>query len=157
MSGFLVRCFWDICLVCCVVFLVSGVEMLFGLVPFKTCPLFGLLFVVLSFFLRLLGCSSTPFLFFLFLFLSLSLYLRCWGTTNPCRVCVSPSVSSSWTRTPTSTRTSSSSPSPRLRPAPVFFFAVARFLVVVVLGLWWLFSASPSRWFWCVVRACRHD
>ena len=55
-----------------------------------------------------------------FLFLCLS--LRCWGTTNPCGVCVSPSVSSSWTRTPTSTRTSSLSPSPRPRPAPVFFF-----------------------------------
>ena len=132
----MVRCFRDICLVCCVVFLVSEVEMLFGLVPFKTCPFFGLLFVVLSFFLRLLGCSSTPFLFFLFLFLflSLSLSLRCWGTTNPCGVCVSPSVSSSWMRTPTSTRTSSSSPSPRLRPAPVFFF----FSPSLVFW-WWLF------------------
>ena len=52
--------------------------------------------------------------FFFFLIFSFSLSLRCWGTTNPCGVCVSPSVSSSWTRTPTSTRTSSSYPSPRL-------------------------------------------
>ena len=126
------------------VFLVSGVEMLFGLVPFKTCPFFGLLFVVLFFFLWLLGGSSTTFFFF-----SVSLSFRCWGTTNPCGVCVSPSVSSSWTRTPTSTRTSSFSPSPRPRPAPVFFlfffffFFVRRsvagsvffsFLVLVLVG-----------------------
>ena len=78
----MVRCFRDICLVCCAVFLVSGVEMLFGLVPFKTCPLFGLLFVVLSFFLRLLGCSSTPFLVFSHS-LSLSLSLSLSGAGEP--------------------------------------------------------------------------
>ena len=33
-----VRCFRDSCLVFCVVVLVLGVEMLFGLVPFRTCP-----------------------------------------------------------------------------------------------------------------------
>ena len=45
--------------------LVFGVEMLFGLVPFKTCPLFALVFVVLFFFLSLSlllwGCSSATF------------------------------------------------------------------------------------------------
>ena len=77
---------------------------------------------------------------------SLSFSLRCWGTTNPCGVCVSLSVSSSWTRTPTSTRTSSFSPSPRLRPAPVFFSVAgsvfSRFCLVGVGFLGGCFSVS---------------
>ena len=52
---FFVRCLLDLCMVSCVVFLVFGVEMLFGLVPFKTCPLFALVFVALSFFLSCCG------------------------------------------------------------------------------------------------------
>ena len=72
MSGFLFGAFGIYVWFVCVVFLVSGVEMLFGLVPFKTRPLFGLLFVVLSFFLWLVGCLSTTFFFFFSLSLSLS-------------------------------------------------------------------------------------
>ena len=56
----------------CVVFLVSGVEMLFGLVPCKTCPLFGLLFVVLFFFFFSVVGMFVDDVFFSF---SLSLYL----------------------------------------------------------------------------------
>ena len=57
-------------------FLVSGVEMLFGLVPFRTSPLFALMFVSpLSFFCCLV-CSTTT-------FFSLSLSLRCWGNPSP--------------------------------------------------------------------------
>ena len=52
---FLLRCFLGICMVSCVGFMVFGVEMLFGLVPFKTCPLFVLMFVSPSLFLLLFG------------------------------------------------------------------------------------------------------
>ena len=86
----------------------------------------------LSFFFFFFGCWDVRRRRFCFFSFFLSLSLRCWGNTNPCGVCVSPSVSSSWTRTPTSTRTSSSSPSPRLRPAP-FFFSPS------LVCWWWLF------------------
>ena len=65
-------------------FMVFGVEMLFGLVPFKTSPLFALVFVVLSFFL--LGCSPAT-------FLSLSFSFSGAGETQtPFGVWVSPCV-----------------------------------------------------------------
>ena len=78
-----VRCFRDFGTVFfCVVFLVLGVDMLFGLVPFKTCPLFALMFVSpLSFFCCLV-CSPTTFISLSFSF-SLSLSLRCLGNPNP--------------------------------------------------------------------------
>ena len=69
------------------VFLASGV-MILGLVPFRTCPLFALVFVVLFLFSFCLVVTS-PTLF------SLSLFLRCWGT--PFWVWDSPCVSSPWT------------------------------------------------------------
>ena len=69
MSGFLFGSFGIYVWLVCVVFLVSGVEMLFGLVPFKTCPFFGVLFVVLF----LSGCWDVRRRRFLFLCLSLSL------------------------------------------------------------------------------------
>ena len=71
-------------------FLVSGVEMLLGLVPFKTSLLFALMFVSpLSFFCCFV-CSPTTFFFF---FLSLSLSLSGAGETQtPFGVWGSPGV-----------------------------------------------------------------
>ena len=84
-------------MVFCVVFLVLGVDMLFGLVPFKTCPLFALMFVSpLSFFCCLVVRRRR----FLSFFLSQVL-----GKPKPrFGVWVSPCVSSSWPRVSTPTR-----------------------------------------------------
>ena len=60
-------------MVSCVVFLVFGVEMLFGLMPFKACPLFAFVFVVLFFVSLVVGVFVGD--VFLFFFFSLSLSL----------------------------------------------------------------------------------
>ena len=108
---FFVRCFRDSCLVCCVVVLVLGVEMLFGLVPFRTCH-------------RVRFGVCCP-LFFLSVFFFFSLSLSGTGETQtPFGVWVSPCVSSSWTRSAMTTRSSCSAPLTSQAPAPVFFFVV---------------------------------
>ena len=125
------------------VFLVSGVEMLFGLVPFKTCPFFGLLFVVLFFFLWLLGCSSTTFFFF-----SVSLSLSGAGEPQTPAGFVFPLVS----LRPGRGLRLRPVPlhfllHPRPRPAPVFFFLFCFFFVARLPAR--CFSRSLS-WFWLV-------
>ena len=129
MSGLSVWYFWSLGSRCCLVWCPSR------LAPCSDwCSLSSL-----SFF----GCwDVSRRRFSLFLFVSLS--LRRWGTTNPCGVCVSPSVSSSWPRTPTPNRTPCSAPTPRLRPAPVFFF------LVVVARLPARCFARFLSWFWLV-------
>ena len=127
MSGFVVRSFGDIFIyIVCLEFLVSGVEMLFGLMPFKTCPLFVLLFVSTSLSLVVWDVRRRRFfsVFFFSLFLSVS---GAWETQTPFGVWVSPCVSSSRTRTTSSTRTPCSAPLARSSPArPVFFLFAAR-------------------------------
>ena len=118
---------------------VSGVGMMFALVPFKTCPLvrFGVCCPLL--FLWLFGWFRRR----RSLSLSLSFFLRRWGNPNPVSgVWDSPCVSSSRTCTSPSTRSSPCSSSPRSCPAVVFFFR-RRSLV-----WWWLVSV-------CLVLVCR--
>ena len=126
----------------CEVFLVSGVEMLFGLVPFKTCPFFGLLFVCPFFFSLVVGMFVDD--VFLFLCLSLSLSLSGAGEPQTPAGFVFPLVSLRPGR------------GLRLRPVPLhfllhqglaphlffFFFSVARLPSRC-------FSRSLS-WFWLV-------
>ena len=102
--------------------MVFGVEMLFGFVPFKTGPLFALMFAPTLSFSCCLVCSPTTF----FSPSSLSLSQGAGETQTPCGVWGSPSVSSSWPRTTSSTRTPCSSPSPRFPPRLVFFFFFRR-------------------------------
>ena len=115
---------------CVVFFLVLGVDMLFGLVPFKTCPLFALMFVS-PLFLCLFGLFADD-------VFSLSFSLRCWGNPNPFRVWVSPCVSSSWPRSPSSIRTSSPTPTPRFRTRSCVFSFSRRRSRWVVVGVWFL-------------------
>ena len=66
--------------------LVSGAGIMFGLVPFKTCPLLAKLFVVLVFFslvVWLVSSSSFSLSLSLSLSLSFSLSLRRWGNPSP--------------------------------------------------------------------------
>ena len=134
-----------------------------GLVPFKTCPLLGKLFVVLFFSLVVWLILSSSFSLslslslFLFLFsLSLSLSLRCWGNPNPVWGFGFPLVfSACWPRTTSSIRTSCSAYSSRHRSRSCFFFflcvAVVRWSVgwygdgrsrscsgFLFFGLWWV-------------------
>ena len=109
-------------------FLVSGVEILFGLVPFKTSPLFALVFVVPSLFSFVVGmCVGDVF--------SLSLFLRCWGTPNPFWGLGFPLCS---LRPGRELRLQSAGLAPHLhqghRPAPVFFFCSP----LASFGSWWL-------------------
>ena len=116
--------------------LVSGVGIMFGFVPFRTCPLLAQMFACpLSFFVCLVWLSTT-----FSLFLSLS---GAGETQTPVGVWVSPSVSSSWTRTSSSTRTPCSSRSPRSSPAPVFFFFFSTALA-------WVFFGCGSRCLGCL-------
>ena len=140
-------CMLGVCFVCmvfpgylyvfCVSFMVFGVGMLSGLVPFRTSPLFALVLVSSPFFL-LLGCSSAP-----FASLSLSLSLRCWGNPNPFLVWVSPCVSSTWTRTAPPTRTLCSASLARSSPAPAFFFCF--FLSAARVGFFWVWFLLSGR------------
>ena len=100
--------------------MVFGVEMLFGLVPFRTSPLFALVFVVLSFFSFCWDVRRRRF------YLCFPFSLRCWGNPNPFRVWVSPCVSSSWPRSPSSIRTPCTAPTSRFPPRLVFFFSRRR-------------------------------
>ena len=87
------------------------------------------------------------------LFLSLS--LRRWGNPNPLRgvwgsPCVLSFLDAVYVFNPYVFPFTYTKASPRTCFFFPFLVAAARFLVVVVLGLWWLLSASPSRWFCCV-------
>ena len=131
-------------------FLVSGVGiMLFGLVPFRTCPLLAQMFVCpLSFFLLFGVVADDVFLSF---FLSQAL-----GKPKPLLGFGFPLVfSSSWTRTSSTTRTSSSAYTKAPLPHLFFFFfpssssfagcwlvwwrSVVRSVFVVVPGSVWSF------------------
>ena len=128
-------------------FLVFGVEMLFGLVPFTTCPLFALVFVVLSFFSLVVGMFVGE------VFL-LSLFLRCWEPQTPKLGFGFPVVFLRWTRTPSSTVLRAQHLHLGYAPAPVFFS-----LRVVVVS-WFVGCRSRfvrSRFVWrCVVFCCMH-
>ena len=131
-----VRCFRDNCLVFCVVVLVLGVETLFGLVPFRTCPRvrFGVCCP-----LFLLFCYGDVRRRRFSLCLSLSLSLSGAGETQtPFGVWVSPCDSSSWTRSAMTTRSSCSAPLTRSGSRTCFFFfflSSSSFAGLVVVGL----------------------
>ena len=137
-------------MVSCVGFMVFGVEMLFGLVPFKTCPLFALMFVSPLFFFFCLVWSPTT-----FFFLSLSQAL---GKPKPRLGFGFPLVfSSCWTRTSSTTRTPSSATTPRRRPRTClffFFFSRRRRSLVCWLVSWrsvaFLFGLFFGLWWWVV-------
>ena len=142
---FFVRCFLGICMVSCVGVLVFGVELLFGLVPFKTCPLFA--FGVRSPLFFLSSCWDVCRRRF-FLFFSLS---GAGETQTPCGVWDSPCVSSTWPRTTSSTRTPCSTSSPRFRSRScfVFFFSPSSFAGMVVVGYGLLgLSLCGGLFFW---------
>ena len=104
-----------------------------GLAPFKTCPLLGKLFVVLSFFS---GCLVDFVVVALSLFLSLSLS-QALGKPKPRLGFGFPLVfSASWTSTTPSTRTLCSASLSRSSPAPAFFPPLAW----VLFGVWFLLS-----------------
>ena len=153
-----VRGFRDSCLVFCVVVLVLGVEMLFGLVPFRTCPRVRVGVCCPLFLLFCYGDVRRR-RFSLCLCLSLSLSLSGAGETQtPFGVWVSPCDSSSWTRSAMTTRSSCSAPLTRSGSRTCFFVVVVRWFGggwswfacflsggVVFVGcfllLWWLFFA----------------
>ena len=145
-------CMLGVCFVClmflgylyvfCVGCMVFGVEMLFGLVPFKTSPLFALVFVVLSFFSFCWDVRRRRFC----LCLSLSQAL---GKSKPRLGFGFPLVlSSSRTRSTSSIRTPCSAYTSRHRSSSCVFFFFSRrrsrglcsglgFAVLSWLGWWW--------------------
>ena len=125
----------------CMAFLVSGIEMLFGLVPFKTSPLFALVFVVLSFFSFVMGMFAGD------VFLSVFLSLRRWGNPNPFWGLGFPPLVTLHPGRGLRARPVRLhfSPSPRPRPAPAVFFlfvSVVRLPGLDVLGLFWMGCVS---------------
>ena len=102
-----------------------------GLVPFKTCPLLGKLFVVQFFFFSLVVWLISSSSLSLFLSLSLS---GAGETQTPLGFGFPLVFSASWTSTTSSTRSPCSASSPRSSPAPVFFFFASPSIVGLLVG-----------------------